>query len=130
MVFGLPLYNLDECIKYIMIKLTDKGFAVHLAIPNKLLISWEPESEKQSLYCKKLYMLDNNTNNKKTYLALENGPSKNNYDNNMKLFSNKPTKNTKNYKPIDDYKNSLSSGEYNTDDISLFRSKIDELFTS
>lgn len=41
LVFGLPLFNLDECIMFIMQKLNEKGFNVHLAIPNKLFISWK-----------------------------------------------------------------------------------------
>jgi hypothetical protein len=50
LVFGLPLFNLDECIMFIMQKLNEKGFNVHLAIPNKLFISWKDQQHNQPKY--------------------------------------------------------------------------------
>lgn len=40
-VMGLPVYPLNECIKFIVKKLKDNGFEVHLRPPRTLLISWE-----------------------------------------------------------------------------------------
>jgi hypothetical protein len=50
LVFGLPLFNLDECIIFIMKKLNEKGFNIHLAIPNKLFISWKVHQHNYSKY--------------------------------------------------------------------------------
>jgi hypothetical protein len=145
LVFGLPLYNINDAIKYIMIKLIDKGFEVHLAIPNKIFISWKPESEKLSSYCRDLYQLDNPNklsleyypfpnfqypnNNTKTYSQSHHSQShqSKNKNYNSKSHNNKEQKI---YRPIEDYKNTTSSSIYqNDDDIDLFRSKIDELFS-
>ena len=140
MIFGLPLFNLDECIKYIMLKLIDKGFAVHLAIPNKLFISWEPESEKQAIICRQLYLTPSNQ-----YPALTNTDTSNIHHNNKKLNNSSNQKlftsqkqNNKIYKPINDYKQNISfididnnnniNNNHNDNDINIFRSKIDELF--
>jgi hypothetical protein len=39
-VYGIPLYNLSECIKYLFDKLTENGFQVNYTHPNLLIISW------------------------------------------------------------------------------------------
>ena len=39
-VYGIPLYNLSECVKYLFEKLTDNGFQVNYTHPNLLIISW------------------------------------------------------------------------------------------
>jgi hypothetical protein len=144
MVFGLPLFDINECIKYIMTKLTEKGFEVHLAIPNKLLISWRPDSESQATYCRELYQLESgnttgNGNSNRGRLAIGyGGPIEqqsrqlgNSGRSDLKLFSAKPDKNNqKKYKPIEEYHQSQNMPSiYEPDDISLFRNKIDELFT-
>ena len=145
MVFGLPLFDINECIKYIMIKLTEKGFEVHLAIPNKLLISWRPDSESQATYCRELYQLESGNsigNGNLGRLAIgyggsteqqsrQLGNSAHSGRSDFKLFSAKPDKNNqKKYKPIDEYHQSQNMPSiYEPDDISLFRNKLDELFT-
>lgn len=40
-MLGIPLYNLNECIKYIDKKLNDNGFKTVWNI-NSVLIDWEP----------------------------------------------------------------------------------------
>jgi len=40
-VMGLPVYNLHDCIKFIIKKLTDNDLDVTLRLPRTLLISWE-----------------------------------------------------------------------------------------
>jgi hypothetical protein len=40
-VFGVPLYNVNSCITYIMEKLILKGFEVKYTHPNFLYISWK-----------------------------------------------------------------------------------------
>ena len=39
-IYGIPLYNLQECVKYLFEKLTDNGFKVYYTHPNLLIISW------------------------------------------------------------------------------------------
>ena len=40
-VFGVPLYNVNSCITYIMEKLILKGFEVKYTHPNLIYISWK-----------------------------------------------------------------------------------------
>lgn len=52
-VWGVPPYNLDECIKYLMDKLRDGGFHVKYYFPNVLFISWDiADLEKETLPAK------------------------------------------------------------------------------
>ena len=46
-VFGIPLYNLAECVEYLVRLLSDNGFKVAYTHPNLLLITWF-ESDKQN----------------------------------------------------------------------------------
>lgn len=131
-VFGLPLFNLIDCIQFIMIKLIEKGFEVHLAVPNNIFISWKKESNPD--YSRKIYMLDTpskinnlalmppnnlsdfitNKHNKNNYnfKNYENNENNENYENNKnsikndyKLFENKMgKKKEKNYRPVEDYR--------------------------
>lgn len=55
-VFGMPLFNLMDCIRFIMMKLVEKGFEVHLAIPNNIFISWKKESNPD--YSRQMYLLE------------------------------------------------------------------------
>ena len=60
-IFGYPLFNLNECIQYLVKELKANGFLVTYMFPNKLYISWdlkeidenkriiEPVVEKQPL---------------------------------------------------------------------------------
>jgi hypothetical protein len=46
--FGIPIYNLNSCIAYIIYKLRNNGFTVKYIYPNYLFISWKKsESEKE-----------------------------------------------------------------------------------
>jgi len=47
-VFGLPLYDVNECVKYIMDKLVDKGFDIYFAFPTTIHISWKPVDKKNT----------------------------------------------------------------------------------
>lgn len=40
-ILGLPRYNLDECIGYIINELEDNGFNIKYTHPNLLFISWQ-----------------------------------------------------------------------------------------
>ena len=149
-VFGMPLFNLIDCIRFIMMKLVEKGFEVHLAIPNNIFISWKKESNPD--YSRHMYLLDtpitnvSHPNSRSNNLALmppgsphSKKTTSSNFDGNYKLFSNKPgmkKEKEKNYRPIDEYRQtnisssiSSSSRGYasSLDDIDLFHSKLDEL---
>ena len=39
-LFGIPLYNLGECVEYLVRMLSDNGFKVAYTHPNLLLITW------------------------------------------------------------------------------------------
>ena len=42
-IIGFPLYNLDECKKYIIKELKDNGFNVEIYDDNIILIQWFPK---------------------------------------------------------------------------------------
>ena len=46
-MFGVPLYDKNECIKYIFDKLIKKGFQVNYFHPNLFYISWDVIPEKK-----------------------------------------------------------------------------------
>lgn len=145
-VFGQPLFNLMDCIKYIMIKLVEKGFEVHLAIPNNIFISWKHNSNpnnSRNLYQLEAPIINNTTTNTKnnklslmhphTYSTQPHTYS-NKTHNDYKLFMNKTmhNKKEKNYRPINDYmttsiNSNNTKNEYTLDDIELFHNKLDEI---
>jgi hypothetical protein len=47
-MFGVPLYNITNCIIYIMEDLTEKGFQVQYTHPNLLYISWKVNNKSKS----------------------------------------------------------------------------------
>ena len=120
-----------ECINFIMEKLVEKGFETHLALPNHIYISWKPNSEKRADELKHYYQLgapkqqmqlEYNTNNSRTSNMLTST------SNDKKLFMNKQKDKQKQYRPIEDYHSNMTNNTYDTDDIDIFQSKIDELF--
>jgi hypothetical protein len=149
----MPLFNLMDCIRFIMIKLVEKGFEVHLAIPNNIFISWKKESDPEN--SRRMYQLTyptypayptQNTGSqfpvdKPRRLGLEYGSGQGMSVNSgeYKLFSSRSGSGTgskkekeKNYRPIEDYRQTKSSaieGSYSIDDIDLFHSKLDQLLS-
>lgn len=139
-VFGLPLFNLMDCIRFIMVKLIEKGFEVHLAVPNNIFISWKKESNPD--YSRQIYQLEapsrispNSNSNSRINKLTAIMPSSGYREGEYKLFSSKPgtkkeKEKEKNYRPIEDYRQTSighGTGGYNLDDIDLFHSKLDEL---
>jgi hypothetical protein len=127
-IFGLPLYNLSECITFIMEKLIEKGFETYLALPNHIYISWKPNSEKRAEELKQYYQSQQylQLEAPKTQMHIENNKN----TSNKKLFTSKPKEKQKEYRSIEDYySNNINNDAYTTDDINIFRNKIDELFT-
>ena len=133
-VFGLPLFNLMDCIRFIMVKLVEKGFEVHLAIPNNIFISWKKESDPN--YSRQMYQLA-----LPAPPATSSTTSSHRYGNgngnggagvgDFKLYSSRPgtkKEKEKNYRPIEDYRQASSPNTgYALDDIDLFHSKLDEI---
>ena len=58
-IYGIPLYNLDKCIHYLVINLSKNGFKINYTHPNLLIISWFKKEESQP---KNNIMLNNSTN--------------------------------------------------------------------
>jgi hypothetical protein len=46
-VYGLPLFDVNNCIIFLTKKLTDNGFNIRYTHPNLLLISWLEKPKKQ-----------------------------------------------------------------------------------
>ena len=137
-VFGLPLYNVGDCVVFIMDKLVEKGFEIYFAPPTTIHISWKPKEKNNNNY---LNIQSNNqldyynTLNQQHKLMIKynssNHSSNHNNNNNNNLNNNiqskKYNQKTIQYKPIDDYKQ-LSNSIYDSDDLDLFQNKIDNLF--
>ena len=47
-VYGLPLFDINNCIIYLTKKLTDNGFDIRYTHPNLLLISWIEKPKKNT----------------------------------------------------------------------------------
>jgi hypothetical protein len=130
-VFGLPLYDVNECITFIINKLVEKEFNIVYAFPTTIHISWKP--------VEKIGKIDNNKNKQASQKYI--GDTKNHYklkdkdiyntqdqnNENNENNQNSQYNKSKNYKPIDDYTQSKSI-IYDADDINLFQSKLDNLF--
>ena len=72
--FGLPLYNQQACIAYIILKLRKNGFDVVFHEPNEIYISWE--RHKQTYYYDpSVLMLETNPDNASDILRNLNRPN-------------------------------------------------------
>jgi len=146
-VFGLPLYDVNDCVTFIINKLIDKGFDVVYAFPTTIHISWKPKNDKNDKNDKYNKYDDSQSRNNNYQLStfnknIQKNNTINKYNiNNFKLQlqdkghsqdkvhlqdKNNIQTNTK-YKPINDYKNT-DNIIYNTNDINLFQSKLDAIF--
>ena len=67
-LFGIPLYNLSECVEYLVKMLTENGFRVAYTHPNLLLITW---FETQTNTKKSTYNSTSNTDNPNTYKSID-----------------------------------------------------------
>ena len=125
-VFGLPLYDVNECVSFIMNKLVEKQFKIVYAFPTTIHISWKPDDKINNKY----------ENNKHKQLSITSQSQKNIEDKGDREYrqykedrgdKRDNIKKIKNYKSIDDYTQTKSL-IYDTDDINLFQSKLDNLF--
>jgi len=142
-VFGLPLYNVHECVKYITEKLTDKGFEIYFALPTTLHISWLPidhHSRNTQLTIGYDNQYGNQTDNMH-YKSIE-SPKKHKEKYNDKNRDNQNYSNQgnhgnhgtnqniikkKEYRSIDDYTHTKPL-IYDPDDINMFQKKLDNIF--
>ena len=144
-VFGLPLYNVVDCVTFIMDKLIEKGFEIYFALPTTIHIFWTPhEANKTTHRISNTNMLNTNmlntnmlntnmlnTNNNNQLMIKYNGANnkiqnnqnnQNNYNN-----SNSYKENSVKYKPINEYKEKMDS-IYDLDDLDIFQNKVEHLF--
>ena len=71
-LFGVPLYNMTNCIIYIMEELIDKGFKVTYTHPNFLSISWKEKPKNiESKENNDLGLVDNNIYNNSIYHPID-----------------------------------------------------------
>ena len=142
-VFGLPLYNIGDCVQFIMDKLIEKGFEIYFALPTTIHISWKPEiaQDTNTQYLNQNNQIEyyNTLNPEKQLIIKYNGPSRKNINNQINntqknnMQKNTMQKNTmqKNnniqYRPIDEYKE-YSNSIYDLNDLDIFENKVDNLF--
>ena len=127
MIIGVPKYDNNECIAYIINKLKENGFVVRYTHPNMLFISWKhwvPSYVRQEIKKKTGLVIDGygneiikNDNERSTDVDLN--------DSNNLILHRDPLiepKNNKDYKSIDSYK---PSGNliYNQDLLKKIESK-------
>lgn len=143
-VFGLPLYDVNECTKYIMDKLLEKGFEITFAYPTTIHISWMPDNKKAVKYDNydKYGNYGSGSSNHYQFKALE-APQPTKFRE-KKPFSSQNSPPTKppqkenpeklknlhdlQYKSIDDY---LVSKPliYDPEDINVFQNTLNNIFT-
>ena len=147
-VFGLPLYNVSECVRFIMDKLVEKGFEIYFAPPTTINIYWIPKDYNKNKFYNTYNTSQNNITNPNQVIEYYNslqpqnkfmikytGNNSNINENENNYYDNGNYKNIKtkinnkniNYKPIDDYKTTQNT-IYDNDDLELFQNKIDNLF--
>ena len=123
-VFGLPLYDINDCVSFIINKLIDKGFDVVYTYPTTIHISWKPKI-KNDKYEKndKNDKYANSQSRNNNQLSILNKNNKTNMQSNMQSNTQPNNK----YKSINDYKNTENL-IYDTNDINLFQSKLNTIF--
>jgi hypothetical protein len=58
-IVGLPLYNLNNCIEFLITQLKENGFKVEHKLPKFLVVSWYPTQSTNTI----TYNNQNNPNN-------------------------------------------------------------------
>lgn len=70
-IYGIPLYNLEECINYLYKNLNENGFKLYYTHPNFLIISWidtqNKTKESTKLPFSNLLLNKNNVNSVSNY---------------------------------------------------------------
>ena len=134
-VFGLPLYNISDCIIFIMDKLVEKGFEIYFALPTSIHIYWRPKDyinknqldyyssiQPQNQLMIKYNDVHNNSHNTNTKT------NTNSNTNTTKTNTNTNTASSiKTYRPIETYKTTTNS-IYDLDNLDIFQNKVEHLF--
>jgi len=125
-IFGIPLYNVNTCISFIIEKLEENGFRVKYTHPNLLFISWDhyiPAYKREQIKKETGVTIDGFGNIKKVKDKDEKEPSilnftknKTDKDSNDKRIKDNEFKDVKKYKP---------TGIYNMDLLKKIQDKID-----
>ena len=142
-VFGLPLYNIGDCVKFVMDKLIEKGFEIYFALPTTIHISWRPEGSNRSYINNPInnYITNTPYNNNNQLMIKYNGlnnknkmqhnQNQQNQYNQTQNNQNNQNKNYKDnniqYKSINEYKERTDS-IYDLDDLDIFQNKVENLF--
>lgn len=59
-IYGIPLYNIEQCIRYLIVHLSKNGFKINYTHPNLLLIWWnKPKKEDNNLSSANNLLLNN-----------------------------------------------------------------------
>ena len=109
-LFGMPLYNLAECVEYLVRMLSDNGFKVAYTHPNLLLITWFENDSGQGGQYPNLVNMEKSINKSRPRIT-----------NNSSLSSNQ------NYRPIDSYKPS-GNLVYNQNSFNLLEQRKNDIF--
>ena len=114
-MFGMPLYNLAECVEYLVRMLSDNGFKVAYTHPNLLLITWFENNEGGGQYPNLVNMQQSLSGSRTKSRSISNGISLNNQSQNN------------NYRSIDSYKPS-GNLVYNQNTFNLLEQKKNDIF--
>jgi hypothetical protein len=125
-IFGIPKYNVDTCISYIIDKLQENGFLVKYTHPNLLYIYWGhyiPSYRRTQIKKETGQSIDGFGN----VIVNKNKPQEEDINtmlikkDNKEINENKSILKNKNYKDISTYK---PQGIYNIDLISKIKDKL------
>lgn len=125
-IFGVPKYNTDTCISYIIEKLTENGFIVKYTHPNLIFISWNhyiPAYERDRIKNETGITVDgfgNEIKKKDKQVLFQTNTNVNTIQNNVQKSI---LKNTKQYNDISNYK---PLGIYNSDLLQRIQDKINK----
>ena len=108
-LFGMPLYNLAECVEYLVRMLSDNGFKVAYTHPNLLLITWFENDSGQGGQYPNLVNMEKSINKSRPRIT-----------NNSSLSN-------QNYRSIDSYKPS-GNLVYNQNSFNLLEQRKNDIF--
>ena len=109
-LFGMPLYNLAECVEYLVRMLSDNGFKVAYTHPNLLLITWFENDSGQGGQYPNLVNIEKGINKSRP-----------------RITNNTSISNNQNYRSIDSYKPS-GNLVYNQNSFNLLEQRKNDIF--
>lgn len=109
-LFGMPLYNLAECVEYLVRMLSDNGFKVAYTHPNLLLITWFENDSRQGGQYPNLVNMEKSVNRTRP-----------------RITNNSSSNSNQNYRSIDSYKPS-GNLVYNQNSFNLLEQRKNDIF--